>query len=365
MVPEDKKSFANQENLMPLKNYGVLKGRPINRQLGSGQNPHYQVHVIDEAGDYRLAVNVLSQMAPSEVEYLVESQFQHPFLAQLEKLPAGWHALPAKPGGPALDFIRSNLFDPRKLVPLPFSVAGPDNDLNEKIDHYIQRAMSDEDAFIYAFGERWGPEAGKKDKIFGFLPGNGVHDIHMNQANSGRFTQDDGVYQDGALLLQFPSQNQWVGIFLKFQSQSWHSDDRTGHRLDGGVSGPPSDPADPPNPFTPGAQPTPEAPDGGVRIVSALVNATLTPEVETVTLLNVTAQRIDLAGWKLLDREKNAMTLQGAIAAGDTLRITLAPPVVLPNKGGLITLLNAQGLRVDGVSYTQAHASNPGFSVKF
>lgn len=350
---------------MPLKNYGVLKGRPINRQLGSGQNPHYQVHVVDESDDYRLAINVRSQMAPSEVEYLVASRFEHPFLPQLAALPLGWHALAPKPGGPALDFIRTNLFDPRQMVPLPFSVTGPDNDLNEKIDHYIQRAMSDEAALVYAFGERWGPEQGKKDKIFGFQPGNGVHDIHMNQANAGRFADDDGVYQDGALLLQFPSQGQWVGIFLKFQSQTWHSDDRTGHRIAGEVSGPPSDPAQPPSPFTPGSQPTPEAPDGGVRIVSALVNAIQTPEVETVTLLNTLPQPVDLAGWTLLDRDKNAMALQGTLAAGDTLRITLKPPVVLPNKGGLITLLNAQGLRVDGVSYTAAQAINPGFSLKF
>ena len=165
---------------MPLKSYGVLKGRPINRLLGSGQNPHYQIHVVDEAGDYRIAVNVMSQMSPSEVEYLIESHFQHPFLAQLDEMPPGWHHLLPKPGGPALDFIRTNLFDPRKMVPLPLSVAGPDNDLNEKIDYYVQRVMADEDAFLYVFGERWGSEVNIKDKIFGFLLGNGVHDIHMN-----------------------------------------------------------------------------------------------------------------------------------------------------------------------------------------
>ena len=41
----------------------------------------------------------------------------------------------------------------------------------------------------YAFGERWGPETPSKDKVFGFKPGNGVHDIHMNQGNSARFTR--------------------------------------------------------------------------------------------------------------------------------------------------------------------------------
>ncbi len=346
---------------MALKNYGVLKGRVIGKVLGLGRNPHFQIHVIDENTDYRLAVNVKSKLAPSELEYLVEPQFQHPFLDALDELDLGWHPLQSKPGGPALDFIRSNLFDPSKMVPLPFNLPGPDNDLNEKLDQYIQQALADEDALIYAFGERWGPE-NKKDKVFGFLPGNGVHDIHMNQGNSANFVRDDGVYQDGAMLLQFPGrasgQDQWVGLFLKFQSQSWHTDDKTGHQL----STPPSNGGQSTNPNVP---PTPQAPDGAVRIVAALVNPVESPEVETVTLLNVTDSPIDLTGWKLLDRHKHSMSLQGGISAGETLRITLVPPAVLPNKGGLITLLNPDGLRVDGVTYTKAQASRQGFSLKF
>lgn len=350
---------------MPLKHYGVLKGHAINRQLGSGQNPHYQVHMIDNTVDYRLAINVKSQLAPSEVEYLVDSHFNHPLLAQLEELALGWFPLQSKAGAGGLDFIRGNLFDPRKMVPLPLSAEGPDNDLNEKIDQYIQRAMGDESALVYAFGERWGPEGGTKDKIFGFLPGNGVHDIHMNQSNSGEFQRDDGVYQDGGLLLHFPGQEQWVAIFLKFQSQGWHSDDKTGHTIKGGVSGPPSDDDHPADPFEPGGMPTPEAPDGALRIVAALVNPVESPEVETVTVLNLTTQAVNLAGWKLLDRDKNAMPLTGTVNAGETLRITLKAPVVLPNKGGIITLLNPDGLKVDGVNYTKAQASNPGYSLKF
>ena len=76
-----------------------------------------------------------------------------------------------------------------------------------------------------------GPEPQTKDKYFGFLPGNGIHDIHMNQGNTGRFVDDDGVYQDGGLLVQFADQHEWVAIFLKFQSQAWHTDDRTGHSI--------------------------------------------------------------------------------------------------------------------------------------
>ena len=35
-------------------------------------------------------------------------------------------------------------------------------------------------------------------------------------------------------------------------------------------------------------------------------------------------------------------------------------PVALSNKGGIITILDETGLKVDGVSYTKAQASNPG-----
>ena len=57
-----------------------------------------------------------------------------------------------------------------------------DNDLNEKIERYIKRAI-EEKAIIYAFGERWGPEENTPDSYFHFEPGNGIHDIHMNQGN--------------------------------------------------------------------------------------------------------------------------------------------------------------------------------------
>src|ERR1700754_45513 len=86
---------------------------------------------------------------------------------------------------------RPNLAQPWEFVPLPMMASGPDNDLNEKLDSYAQRAMSDGAAMIYAFGEPWGPETNKADDYFGFLPGNGIHDIHMNSGNPpGRFARD-------------------------------------------------------------------------------------------------------------------------------------------------------------------------------
>jgi uncharacterized protein YukJ len=342
---------------MPLRSYGVLIGSVIDHRLASGANAHFQLHVVDDAAHYRIAVNVESKMQPSELEYLIDSNFRHEILNALAELRPGWNALGKhEPGGAALDFIRGNLFNREDMRQLPFDVPGPDNDLNEKLAHYVRRAIADEQATVYAFGERWGPERGKTDKIFGFVPGNGVHDIHMNQGNVGEFVRDDGVYQDGALLLHFPAQEQWVAIFLKFQSQTWHTDDSTGHQISDGQGGAVRG--------EPGGTVRGE-PDGTVRIIAALVNAVESPETEFVTLLNTTAQAIDLTGWKLADRDKQLMALTGTIAAGDTLRMQLTPPVVLPNRGGLITLLDAAGLKVDGVAYTGEQAGQPGRTIAF
>jgi len=43
--------------------------------------------------------------------------------------------------------------------------------------------------------------------------------------------------------------------------------------------------------------------------------------------------------------------------------VQLTPQVMLPNRGGLITLIDAAGLKVDGVSYTAAQ--EPGRTIAF
>jgi uncharacterized protein YukJ len=327
---------------MPLKQYGVLVGSAIDRRLGSGSNPHYQVHLVDHITDYRIAVNVQSQDG-SEVEYVVDSHFSHPLLDALRELPLGFHPLASHANQNALDYIRGNLVDRTQFVPLPLSLPGPDNDLNEKVDQYVLRAMSDQAARVFAFGERWPTEPTVKDKIFGFLPGNGIHDIHMNQGNDPDHVRDDGVWQDGGLLFNFPATDQWVAVFLRFQSQAWHTDDETGHALDS----------------------TPSRQDGIIRIVAALVNATGSPERETVSLLNTTPLPQDLSGWALLDKAEQKTPLNGELAAGVTRVFQVTSPMALSNQGGLISLVDAAGLKVDGVSYTKAQASKAGWTIKF
>jgi uncharacterized protein YukJ len=137
---------------------GRAGGRPKGR--GGTDTPHYQVQLA--AGDerYRIAVNVLSREHPSELLYLADESFHHPIVQELPSLPAGFTPLPGTPAGLALDLIRANLFDRTMLRAVPATAPGPDNDLADKLDHFVQRAAADAAARVYAFGQRWGPEPG-------------------------------------------------------------------------------------------------------------------------------------------------------------------------------------------------------------
>ena len=50
----------------------------------------------------------------------------------------------------------------------------------------------------------------------------------MNQGNVEKWKADNGIWQDGGILIHFEKEEEWIGIFLAFQSQSWCTDEE-GH----------------------------------------------------------------------------------------------------------------------------------------
>jgi uncharacterized protein YukJ len=87
---------------MPLKDYGVLVGRVVDARREGGQDtPHYQIEVDGGGTRFRVAVNVLSQLAPSELLFLADEKFDHPLLPGLAGLPDGFTAIVRAPGGAA------------------------------------------------------------------------------------------------------------------------------------------------------------------------------------------------------------------------------------------------------------------------
>lgn len=337
--------------------YGVLKGRAVERKLerADSRSPHFQIWMKAGNEAYRVAVNVKSVQVPVDLLYFVNNNFRHRLTSQLVGLQSGFHPIPAsdrKAGGIAVDYIRSNLFDVRQMTALPANVSGAENDLFDILDLYVQRALNNPNADLYAFGEPWGPEP-TADKVFGFKPGRGVHNIHMNQGNRKPHDRENGVYQDGALLFHFRDRNQWVAAFFAFQSQAFHTDDRTGAPIAAQTGVEPVS----------GGEPAVHA---DMRIIAALVNPPgEDPGKETVTLINTTANPIDLDGWAISDRLKRKVSLRGSILPGETMKVLLTDDMQLGNDGGIITLLNQDGIKVDGVSYTKTDVQAAGRTIVF
>jgi uncharacterized protein YukJ len=348
---------------MPLTNYHLFAGT-YDRGLMASDANHFEIKLNTGTEFYRIAVNVRSQDG-SMLMALFDDNFQHELCARLlESFPANGNynindAAKRKQFG--LDFLRRNVVgDFNKMVVLPNNLPGMDNDLEDKLTSALNKAKADPNSRIFAFGEQW-PSTNKPDRYFPEIKDQGLHDIHMNQGNPrGSFDKDNGVFQDGGLLIYYPSLNRWTVILLAFQSQfntlnptTLHTDDQTGHRIDGG------DIPDQPDTSV----------DGDVVIVAALVNPKGSEAGnEKVILLNTLDEARSLEGWKLVDRNNKEFVIRnvtiGATSALE-IKITAGSNFALGNKGGTITLLNGQGIKTSGVQYTKQQAQAEGRLIKF
>ena len=338
---------------MPLKSYAVLKGRPKATRVSAEGHPHFQLHLEAHGASHRVAINVRSMMDPSEMEYLIKLRFGHPITAQLSRLAPGLHLVERCPGGLALDFIRLNLFHRDQFLKLPSHQLNGGTDLNHVLEGIFAGAISDPDCWVYVYGEPW--EADATDRVFHFYPSRGLHDVHMNQGNDPCHLEQDGCWQDGAVLIEHPRQQRWTGLFLKFQSQTWHTDPINGHAL-----APVSELLTPALP--PGCHPA----ESTVRIVAALVHP-LEGQMprEAVTLLNVSPYPVDLEGWRLTGDSKSKWPLHGRLLPGEAHEILLGPDFPLGRQGGIVTLVNREGVKIHGIYYTAEQAARAGWRIPF
>ncbi|WP_099467958.1 YukJ family protein [Konateibacter massiliensis] len=210
---------------MPIENYGVLKGKILTgRQERYDNSPHYQILVEGEnKTSYRVAVNVMSRTQESEILYLADEQYRNAGIKNIQKLPNGFTRINQNNRELALDYTRGNMIHKHhKLVLTPHDKPGPRNDLNDFIHEYIKNSRQSNDV-IYVFGSKFGPED-KADPVFGFYPMLGMHNVHMNQGNDGKWKKDNGIWQDGGILIQ--KEGRWIAILLAFVTQSWHTDEK-------------------------------------------------------------------------------------------------------------------------------------------
>lgn len=211
------------------KPYTLVTGRVLGlRAEPGGRTPHFHIHVVAAGTEFRVAVNTRSGTSESrhaDLLYFADNQFRNEITQRLADVGDSCQLVPNEPGGLALDYQRGGMFDRRDMRRIPSSRPGPSNDLIEELTLRVEQAMTNPAVRIHAYGTRWGPEYRQPDQLFTFQPGNGLHDVHMNQGNWDEHRPDNGPWRDGGLLFENREDDHWCAIFLAFQTQSWRTDD--------------------------------------------------------------------------------------------------------------------------------------------
>jgi uncharacterized protein YukJ len=343
---------------LELKQYTLMTGRVLDRRAETtGRSPHYQILLSGGGEQFRVAVNTRSGSSrdhKSELLYFADDDFRHPITDRLANVADGPLEVASHPHALALDYQRGGMFDRRYMRRIPSSLPGPHNDLTDELGYWVERAIADPAIRLHAFGTRWGPESHEPDQVFRFTPGNGIHDVHMNQGNWDEHRHDNRIWADGGLLFQETRHDRWCAILLAFQTQSWHTDDHGNPILWQHVE-----------------QEREERRDGvngrwPARISGAFVHPNDEKTgVEHVTIWNSSNQPLAVAGWRLMNRAGDAVVLEGAIPSRRGRRFPLPDYVSLSSRGGLIRLLDREGAVVDGVSYTRQEARRKRGAIRF
>jgi uncharacterized protein YukJ len=344
----------------------VWVGKPVHvsaeRAEEDADSPHIHLFYDDgQGGKYdgakRASINVKSLSSLSELVFWLLQDFHHPMVDQLRDIDPGFTKVNSHSGTLALDYIRGNLMDFSTGRILPHDKPDANDDIIDFVLPELQAAINRE-ATLYLFGEPYNDHQG-------------IHDVHMNQGSQGRFTKYNGVWQDGGIIMHFPAEHRFSAIFLAFASQAIHTDEVTGDALPWsqnfaqllGYA----------NDETENHEDVIIRDDQPVKIIAALVNPTgpegqtnFTGRPEMVYLLNRTTQGISLNGWSLVNKANEAHVMSNDIwLAPGEVRSVVMGEVPLSNKGGLISLLDQHGIKIDGVSYTKKQAKNEGELVLF
>lgn len=375
---------------MPLKQYGVWKANPVHYVIEHDDEDSYSPHLSlyypgeesssayfgrhhhssegkhsgrkkfkrnnpgrggnkEIPGLCRAAINIKSTDTETRLAYWMDDSFDnHPIVNQLAKIPMGFKSLKNEkpnPAGMRLDYIRSNIFNVDDGRILPHDEPGADNDIIDFLEPKVQEAI-EQKATIYLFGE---PFSDRK----------GIHDVHMNQGNIENFERDDGVYQDGGLLINYPS-GQWVGLFIGFASQAVHTDEESGHAITTETWADYLDPE--------GRQAN--LIENSVIIDEAAIDTSDSKAPQgrrrSVTLTNTTNHQMPLSTWKLQNSAGQSQALPNDAALGAmSTKAFDTPDLDLSTLGDTITLLNEKGLKVDGVSYRPHQDTVAGQSLVF
>ncbi|REG49562.1 uncharacterized protein YukJ [Paraburkholderia sp. BL6669N2] len=221
-------------------NYSCLKGKIDRFKPAPAGNPHLWMLIDAGSDSFFATVNVQSSkgmpglpVAESYLNFLVDEDFRHPIVAHLRQLKSGLADQERSYAAGAVDYIKGNLFDPRKMRVLPSQSSGGD-DLVHRLSALLGLAREQNDDIVIV-GSQFRTSRGQTDAVFGETPQFGIDNTHMAQGDPPAIDKklhENGTWHDGAIFLLSTNTDRVTAIFLAFQTQAWQTD-AEGQPLDG------------------------------------------------------------------------------------------------------------------------------------
>lgn len=343
-------------------NYSCLKGKIDRFKPAPAGNPHLWMLIDVGSDSFFATVNIQSSkdapgspVAETYLNFLVVDDYRHPIVDHLRELQPGLKQQERTYAAGALDYIKGNLFDPRQMRVLPSQSAGSDS-LIGRLQALFGLARDQNDDIVIV-GSQFATSHGQTNAVFGETPAFGIDNTHMAQGDPPDIDaklHENGTWHDGAIFLFSTTTDRVTAIFLAFQTQAWQTD-ANGQALDGttGFEAPRYD-------LTGGklGNPLPApAPLAELTSLNRLADGSA-----QLVVANMSAQPLDLSGWKVTTPDASLDLPATTIAPGQPLPVTL-PNGFVVDTGGILSLLDARGLRVDGVAYLGGPAT--GWSTSF
>lgn len=343
-------------------NYSYLKGKIDRFKPAPSGNPHLWILVDAGPESFFATVNVQSSkdapgspVAETYLNFTIDDDFRHPIVDHLRRLGPGMDQQERSYATGALDYIKGNLFDPRRMRVLPSQSAGGD-DLVHRLQALFALARDQNDDIVVV-GSQFRTSPGQTDAVFGETPEIGIDNTHMAQGDPPEIDQrlhENGAWHDGAIFLLSANTDRVTAIFLAFQTQGWQTDAQ-GQPLDGttGFEAPRYD-------FSGGGL------GNLVPVSPPLAEFTslnrLADGSRRLVIANMSKGPLDVSGWLITSPNASMELAPTTVEPGQPLSIEVTNDLIF-DAGGVLSLIDTRGLKVDGVAYLGGPAT--GWSTSF
>ncbi|SIT46183.1 conserved hypothetical protein [Paraburkholderia ribeironis] len=342
--------------------YSTLKGKIDRFKPAPSGNPHLWMLVDAGPDSFFATVNVQSSkdapgspVAETYLYFYIDEDYSHPIVSRIRGLEPGLNNQTSSYEDGALDYIKGNLFDPRKMRVLPSQSRGGD-DLVHRLSGLLALAREQNDDIVI-FGSQFRTSPHQTDSVFGETPRFGVDNTHMAQGDPPDIDErlhENGTWHDGAIFLLSTNTDRVTAIFLAFQTQSWQTDSQ-GQKIDEttGFEAPRYD-------FTGGGLGNPvPAPSPKAELTSL---HRLADGTGTLVIANMSASPLNVSGWSVTTSIASFPLPDTTFDPGQPLAVGLTRDHV-NDSGGILSLLDDRGLKIDGVAYLGGPAT--GWSTSF